>query len=286
MAVFRINKTRDYTVMSNYHLKDTNLSLKSKGLLSMMLSLPEEWNYTTRGLAAICKEGVDSIGTALKELERGGYIQRRRVRDEKGKITDTEYIIFEKPQEKPDTELQDTAKPYTENPYMDKPDTEMPCTENTAQLNTNISNTKQLNTDVLNTYPIKSHQEKKQDTIGYDEVEAYRQVIKENIEYDILSVKLKSDIAKLDEIVDLLTETVCTQKSSLIIAGDTYPSVVVKSKLLKLNSEHIEYVIDCMHQNTTDIRNIKKYLLAALFNAPSTIDSYYTSKVNHDMANL
>ena len=116
MAVFRINKTRDYTVMSNYHLKDTRLSLKSKGLLSMMLSLPEEWNYTTRGLAAICKEGVDSIGTALKELERSGYIQRNRIRDDKGKITDTEYIIFEKPQEKPDTECQDTAKPYTENP--------------------------------------------------------------------------------------------------------------------------------------------------------------------------
>lgn len=106
--------------------------------------MPEEWNYTTRGLAAICKEGVDSIGTALKELERSGYIQRNRVRDEKGKITDTEYIVFEKPQEKPNTELPDTAKPYTENPYMDKPDAEMPCTENTAQLNTNISNTKEL----------------------------------------------------------------------------------------------------------------------------------------------
>lgn len=286
MAVFRINKTRDYTVMSNYHLKDTRLSLKSKGLLSMMLSLPEEWNYTTRGLAAICKEGVDSIGTALKELECSGYIQRNRVRDEKGKITDTEYIIFEKPQEKPDTELQDATKPYTENPYMDKPNTETPCTENTAQLNTNISNTKELNTNVLNTYPIKSQQEENQDTIGYDEVETYRQVIKENIEYDILSIKLKTDISMLNEILDLLTETVCTQKSSLIIAGDTYPAAVVKSKLLKLNSEHIEYVIDCMHTNTTDIRNIKKYLLAALFNAPSTIDSYYTSKVNHDMANL
>lgn len=87
MAVFRINKTRDYTVMSNYYLKDTRLSLKSKGLLSMMLSLPEEWNYTTRGLAAICKEGVDSIVTALKELERSGYICRNRVRDNKGKIS-------------------------------------------------------------------------------------------------------------------------------------------------------------------------------------------------------
>lgn len=76
MAVFRINKTQDYTVMSNFHLKDRSLSLKSKGLLSLILSLPEDWNYTTRGLAAICKEGVDSIGTALKELERAGYIKR------------------------------------------------------------------------------------------------------------------------------------------------------------------------------------------------------------------
>ena len=287
MAVFRINKTQDYTVMSNFHLKDRSLSLKSKGLLSLILSLPEDWNYTTRGLAAICKEGVDSIGTALKELERAGYIKRNRLRDEKGKITDTEYVIFEKPQDNPDT-----AQPYTENPYMDIPDTEMPCTENTAQLNTNRLNKKELNTDISNTYPIKSYQKEpapaqptkeKSDRIGYDEVETYRQIIKENIDYDVLSVNLNRDAAMLDEIVDLMTETVCTQKASLVIAGDTYPAAIVKSKLLKLNSEHIEYVIDCMRENTTDIRNIKKYMLAALFNAPSTIDSYYRAKVNHDM---
>ena len=91
MAVFRIEKTRDYTVMSNHHLRNTGLSLKSKGLLSMMLSLPEDWNYTTRGLAKICKEGTDSIGSALKELERAGYIVRNRLRDSKGKIVDVEY---------------------------------------------------------------------------------------------------------------------------------------------------------------------------------------------------
>ena len=243
MAVFRINKTRDYTVMSNHHLKDTGLTLKSKGLLSMMLSLPEEWNYTTRGLAAICKEGVDCIGTALKELERAGYIQRNRIRNDKGKIVDTEYVIFEKPQVKPDTE-----QPYTENPYMDKPHTGTPCTETPAQLNTNISNIKESNTNTSNTYPIKSYQKegraarkRGKDKMGYDEMNAYRDLIKENIEYDILAVKLKPDISMLDEIVDLLTETVCTQKDSVIIAGDVYPSEVVKSKLLKLNAEHIEF---------------------------------------------
>ena len=92
MAVFRVERTRDYTVMCNHHLKDSNLSLKAKGLLSMMLSLPDEWNYTTRGLAAICKEGVDAIGKTLKELELAGYIIRRQLRGKDGRISDTEFF--------------------------------------------------------------------------------------------------------------------------------------------------------------------------------------------------
>lgn len=282
MAVFRLEKTRDYTVMSNHHLRNINLSLKAKGLLSLMLSLPDNWDYTTKGLAKICKDGIDSICSTIKELEQHGYIIRERVRNNKGQLTTIEYTILEQPK-MPSPEQE---KPKLENPVLDKPEQGEPKQENTVQLNTNILNTKKLNTNVLNTYPIKSHQKETQDTIGYDEVLTYRQIIKENIEYDILSVKLKEDISMLNEIIDLLTETVCTQKNNLVIAGDNYPAAIVKSKLLKLNSEHIEYVIDCMKSNTTDVRNIKKYLLAALFNASSTIDSYYRSKVNHDMANF
>ena len=119
MAVFRIERTRDYTVMSNHHLRNGKLSLKAKGLLSMMLSLPEDWNYTTRGLAAICKEGVDAIGGALRELETAGYIVRYQLRDRQGRISDTEYVIYEQPQPKnPDTPQPDTASPDTENPDM------------------------------------------------------------------------------------------------------------------------------------------------------------------------
>lgn len=117
MAVFRVERTRDYTVMCNHHLKDSNLSLKAKGLLSMMLSLPDEWNYTTRGLATICKEGVDAIGKTLKELELAGYIIRRQLRGKDGRISDTEYTIFEKPR-KPSPP--DTTLPDTENPYLDR----------------------------------------------------------------------------------------------------------------------------------------------------------------------
>ena len=137
MAVFRIERTRDYTVMSNHHLRNEKLSLKAKGLLSMMLSLPDDWNYTTRGLAKICKEGVDAIGGALRELESAGYIVRHQLRDRYGRISDTEYVIYEQPQPKqPDMPQPDTASPGTENPYLDKPDTEKP-----AELNIEKSNT-------------------------------------------------------------------------------------------------------------------------------------------------
>ena len=138
MAVFRIERTRDYTVMSNHHLRNANLSLKAKGLLSMMLSLPEDWNYTTRGLAKICKEGVDAIGAALRELEGAGYIVRHQRRDKSGRITDTEYVIYEQPQ--PDLSQPDTASPDTENPDMVKPD--IKCTQ--SQGHNEIPKTREL----------------------------------------------------------------------------------------------------------------------------------------------
>ena len=161
MAVFRIERTRDYTVMSNHHLKDSALSLKAKGLLSMMLSLPEEWNYTTRGLAKICKEGVDAIGGALKELEKAGYIVRRQLRGPGGRISDTEYTIYEKPRPHaeeppeepgPDTPPPDTASPDTENPDMVEPDMDGPDTEMPAELNTKRSSKNQSITHRANTH--------------------------------------------------------------------------------------------------------------------------------------
>ena len=94
MAVFRIEKTRDYTVMSNYHLRDRSLSLKAKGLLSLMLSLPEDWDYTMKGLARICKDGIDSISGGIRELESHGYLVRARVRNENGQLGSIEYTIF------------------------------------------------------------------------------------------------------------------------------------------------------------------------------------------------
>jgi len=299
MAVFRVEKTRDYTVMANYHLKDTSLSLKAKGLLSMMLSLPDEWNYTTRGLASICKEGVDSIGATLRELEKAGYIMRNQLRDTKGRITDTEYVIYEKPQRSPETTLPDVAHPDTvypdtENPYLDKPDEDKPCTETTAQLNTyksktNLPSIKKTNTKEENPYqsnPDRSYQSTSGsrnsgfDGMGYDDPEQLRKTIMENINYDCIADKHNRE--RLDEIVELMLEILCRKSKSIRISGEDFPSSVVKNRLLKLDQFHIEYVLDCMNNNTTQVRNIKQYMLAALFNAPITIDHYYQAAVNHD----
>ena len=227
MAVFRIEKTRDYTVMSNHHLRNAGLSLKSKGLLSMMLSLPEDWNYTTRGLAKICKEGTDSIGSALKELERAGYIVRNRLRDSKGKIVDVEYVIYETPHSldtgQPCEGEPDTACPDTENPDMDNP-----CLENRPQLNKEKRNPEKPNTDSPSTEgsnPIQSSPQTPAEAkrTGRDwmrERESYRELILENIEYNILIQNERMDRDRLDELVELkLSNCLLDQELGCLISG-------------------------------------------------------------------
>ena len=287
MAVFRIERTRDYTVMSNHHLRDKALSLKSKGLLSMMLSLPEDWNYTTRGLAKICKEGVDAIGGALRELEGAGYIVRHQMRDRQGRISDTEYVIYEQPQPKaPDTPQPDTASPDTENPYLDSPDTEKPAELNIEKSKTQKSNTQGASTDSIpfrETAAARPPERKGRDAMSVEEMQSYRDLVLENIEYDHLCREFATYREDLDEIVELIVETVCARRKTTRIAGADFPHEVVRSRFLKLDSSHIEFVMECLHNNTTEVRNIKQYLLTVLFNAPTTMNNHYTAQVNHDM---
>ena len=305
MAVFRVEKTRDYTVMSNHHLRNTDLSLKAKGLLSLMLSLPDNWDYTTKGLAYICKDGIDSINSGVKELEVNGYVIRKRLRNEKGQLTTTEYTIFEQPQtldmtdtppkgenpilDNPILDNQAQEKPILENPILGEPKQAEPILGNPHQLSTNILNTNSLNTDLLNMevsnpYPSnKEPQEKKMryDEIGCDSPAEIKEMVLENIEYRY--IKDNHNRERLDEIVDLMVETLCSTKATINVAGDDYPAQLVKEKLLRINCLHIDYVFECLDKTTTYIRNIRRYLLATLFNAPSTIDSYYSALVNHDL---
>lgn len=284
MAVFRVAKTRDYTVMSNHHLKDRALSLKAKGLLSMILSLPDDWNYTTRGLAAICKEGVDSIGATLRELEQAGYLLRNRLRDGKGRITDTEYVIYETPQKKPDTKTPDTRHPDTENPDVDAPDEGKPGTEKPAQLNTNASKTYESKTHESNPYPSKNAAPD-----GWDEMEvkeaarefdATRRDVQFQIDYD--EIVEPQNRERLDEIVELMTETLCSRKKVIRISGEDYPAEIVKERLRKLNAYHIAYVFASMEKRRTQVKNMRQYLLTTLFRAPTTMDNYYDAEVRYE----
>ena len=287
MAVFRVEKTKDFTIMSNHHLRNTELSLKAKGLLSLMLSLPEDWDYTTKGLAHICKDGVDSITTALKELERHGYLTRQRLRYDNGQLGDIEYTIHEQPVSTENTGL----SPKRENPRQVKPEQAKPKQaepeqENPAQLNTNPLKTKKSKKDKSITYPSISPAEPEaaNRTDGMDRIElieAYREIIKENIEYDLLVLRYGRE--RLDEALELMLEVILSKRPYIRIAGDDFPREIVKSRFLKINSGHLEYVFDCIDKNTTKVGNIKAYLLAALYNAPATMDSYYRAEVNHDL---
>lgn len=287
MAVFRVEKTKDFTVMSNHHLRNAELSLKAKGLLSLMLSLPEDWDYTTKGLAHICRDGVDSISTTLKELERNGYLTRQRVRYGNGRLGDIEYTIHEKPVTAEGRELPPKREnPRQANPGQAKPEQAGPGQGNPAQLNTNQQKTKRSNTDISNThqsiYPAQPEAAGRQDGMDrMDMAEAYREIIKENIEYDFMVPRYGTE--RMDEAVELMLEAVLSRRPYIRIAGDDFPREVVRSRFLKINSGHLEYVFDCIDRNTTKVGNIKAYLLAALYNAPATMDSYYRAEVNHDL---
>ena len=294
MAVFHVERNTGYTVMSNHHLRNKELTLKAKGLLSQMLSLPEDWDYTLAGLSYINREKIDAIREAVRELERTGYIQRSRERDKKGRLRGADYIIYEQP---PNLDL-----PTLENPTLENPTQEKPTLENPMQLNKDIQKTdlpkkEKSNTDLSSTDSIPIHslnplpydgeaatppeRKRKEATDAYS---VYEEIIKDNIEYDHFVRYGQVDKDRLDEIVSIILETVCSKRKTIRIAGDDYPAELVKAKFMKLNSSHIEFVFDCMKENTTKIRNIKQYLKAVLFNAPNTIDSYYTALVAHDMA--
>lgn len=286
MAVFRVERTRDYTIMSNHHLKDMNLSLKAKGLLSMMLSLPDSWNYTTRGLAAICKEGVDAIGRAVRELEQAGYIVRRLLRGPNGRIIDTEYVIYERPASPdmpPEPEGPDIPSPHTENPDAAEPYVTASYAEKPAQLITNQVRTNRKKTN-------RSRQTDGQRACAgasagcagsnhCADVCAARERIRAQIEYG--SICTVENREQVDEFVEIMLEVSLTDSPTVRIGQEReYPTALVRERFAQINSSHIERILDAILENTRRVRNTKAYLLAALFDAPASKENHYTMRAN------
>ena len=299
MAVFRVERTQNYTVMSNYHLRDKSLSLKAKGLLSLMLSLPETWDYTLSGLAKISLEGKDAIRATVVELEKAGYIQRHQTTGKDGKFGSNEYIIREYPvSHEPPPEGPSSAQPLSENPSTVPPSAGATLTENPTQINKDPVKKDQKTTDSVSTesFPFpsspsataqppeaKGRKRIKRRGMSRGEMDAYRAMIRENIDYDGFVRERTYDAGQLDEMVEIMVEAVCSKKETIRVAGNDFPQAVVKSRLLKLDREHIVFVFDCLKENTTQVRNMKQYLLTVLYNAPATIENHYAAQVNYDL---
>lgn len=300
MAVFRIEKNKNYTVMANYHLRDISLSLKAKGLLSLMLSLPEGWDYTTKGLACICKDGVDSICSTVKELEKAGYVQRRRLRNELGHLTEIEYTILEKPvlsaaseESLPDSSKKAGTPPKREKPVLDDPvldspeqafpEQDEPEQENPAQLNIQESIKEKSNTDLSSkdsffpsTEAVPVNRQ-----VPLTDGRTERERIREQIEYKIMRDRYGQE--QIDELVEIMLEVAMNRSPTIRIGREAeYATAYVQDRFSRITSMHIERVCDGIRDNHTQVRNTKAYLLAALFNAVSTLDSYYTMQANSD----
>ena len=167
-----------------------------------------------------------------------------------------------------------------------KPDTEKPAELNIEKSNTQKQNIYGSSTDSI---PFRDcaadclPERKGRDAMSLTEIESYRELIQENIGYEYLCQQYETYREDLDEIVELIVETVCAKRKTTRIAGSDFPHEIVRSRFLKLDNSHMEFVMDCLQKNTTEIRNMKQYLLTVLFNAPTTISNHYTSQVNHDL---
>ena len=270
--------------MANHHLRNRELSLKAKGLLSLMLSLPEDWDYTTKGLSCICKDGVDSICATIKELEKAGYVKRRRLRDAQGRLSDLEYTILEKPEplpsppESPQRENPVVVNPDVVEPDVDNPELEKPHPGNPTQLSIHQENKHKSTTYQSNThsfFPAGAPAEGQKDAL--DE----REKIRHQIEYDWLRQQYRQE--PVDELVEIMLEVAMNRSPSIRIGRDAeYPTAYVQERFSKITAMHIARVMEGIADNRTQVRNTRAYLLASLFNSVSTLDNQCTMQYNYD----
>lgn len=248
MSVFRVERTHDYTVMSNHHLKNRALSLKAKGLLSLMLSLPDDWDYTLQGLAHISLEKVDAIRKAITELENEGYITRTRERDEQGRLRGTEYIIREQPiSEKPTLEKPTLGNPILGKPTLDKPTQAKPTLENPTQLNKNIYN--------------------KNKSSMYEEIPQSNQSKEETELTEILQkCELKSFESKTAQMLESAVR-VLYYKQSIKLSGAVLPQAEIRNLLRRVNRDTLIDAVEVLRHNENEVQNPQGYLYSVILNA-------------------
>ena len=284
MSTFRVNKNVNYTVMSNYHLQDKRLSLKAKGLLSYMLSLPDDWDYSLKGLTIGCKDGLDSVRTAVLELEDHGYVRRQKVRNARGQIIDYDYQVYESPVEDiPAVPGDDNSTPppstssnqksgvkHCSSPFLDFPNWAQPNLEKATQQNTNKQNTKRQSTNLSG---------QTAETEDFDQMATrVRAEFREKLEIDILAKRYAPEM--LQELLDNIVEMYCCPLRTQYIGKQAQTTKAIRLRLDKLTSQHVEYIFDVMANTTQPIKNIMAYLRATILNAPTTMEHYYQAQGN------
>ena len=267
MSTFRVNKTVNYTIMSNYHLQDKKLSLKAKGLLSYMLSLPDDWDYSLKGLTTGCRDGIDSVRSTVRELEANGYLRRSKVRDARGRIVDYNYEVFELPQKEP---AEDVPVPASDSPSSENPISGFPTLENPIQQNTNKQNTKRQSTNLSG---------QTAETEDFDQMAMrVRAEFREKLEIDILAKRYAPEM--LQELLDNIVEMYCCPLKTQYIGKQAQTTKAIRLRLDKLTSQHVEYIFDVMANTTQPIKNIMAYLRTTILNAPTTMEHYYQAQGN------
>ena len=263
--------------MSNHHLRNKELSLKSKGLLSLMLSLPEEWDYTLKGLSIICKEGIDAIRVSIVELEKQGYIERRRNRNAKGQLTNTEYIIHEYPI----TVTPKSEKPTLENPILDNPTLEKPTLANPTQINKDKTIKEKINTDCIKYQSINPSEQTNSDERLIERYNKTKSEIKKQIDYDTLILSNNEDI--INDIVEVMTDVMVVDTKYYVIGKKEIPAELVKIRYKQLNYGKIEALMLDLNDVTHIIRSKTPYLISALYNAANTGETSMSNRVRRDM---
>lgn len=338
-TVFRVEKTENYTIISNYHLQDKKLSNKAKGLLTIMLSLPQNWDMTLKGLTSLSSDGIDAIRTTLSELEENGYLARSRSRNSQGQLQCTEYTIREQPcaeyiknnapQSTPSQENLDEADTTKENPsdneksqigksdvahtgnpdtvQIGKSDMDQVGKSNVVQIGksnigktyigksdpiNNLPNkdTYSINDSLSNQYPLNSKDnidkidEKSKAEALINKRKEYEAILKENIEYDILTDCEDNEYKSfVDLALSVMLDAVTTNKPLLTVKGQEFPAETVKSRLLQITDQQIEYVWFCVKESNKKINKMQNYILTALYNSTFGEDLYFAQRVKEDM---
>lgn len=315
-TVCRVNKNSNYTVMSNYHLRSTNLSLKAIGLLSKILSLTDEWDYSIAGLVMICKENETAIKSALGELKEWEYLKITKLMPNQTKSGRIEYVydFFEYSEKDakamvskstflkktPCSDEQGVQKQEVEILPLEIQPVEIQKVENQGQLNTYKSNTEKLNTDnqisinlfspqptaEMPTAPMIDRIDRLEQNstermmteefikgqIDYEWYEEFFEKVPDNSERKGENATFAANIEEVDMLVAIIVSVICSNKKSIRIEGDDVPHSVVKSRFMKLEQKHIEYVLKRLMLTTKDIHNPTAYITTALYNATLTCD--------------